>query len=211
MRCLAYAFLETVTETHRAQMAWDRGEVVRTSPAPPPLTDQSTEADPAAAEAQALGLNVLVARWEALIPDRPVDTVASFRRVARALADHWGKERIDQITRGDVIAYRDHLLIEEGRHHGTVSKNLSYLSALSQVGVDAELIPSKPTSRIKMPKPKVKKPSRLPYDIEYLNAIFRFPIYTEGQRPRGWLPLLVTFTGSAGRAGTAEDPRRGLR
>ena len=202
MRRLAYAFLETVTETHQAQMARDRGEVVRTPPAPPPLTGPSTEADPAPAEAQALGLDALVARWEALVPDRPADTVASFRRVARAFTDHCGKDRIDRITRGDVIAYRDHLLIEEGRHHGTVSKNLSYLSALFQVGVDAELIPNNPASRIKVPKPKVKKPSRLPYDTEHLNAIFRCPIYTEGQRPRGgggeaaaWLPLLATFTG----------------
>ena len=53
MRRLAYAFLETVTETHQAQMARDRGEVVRTPPAPPPPGEPSTpKASGHAAEAE---------------------------------------------------------------------------------------------------------------------------------------------------------------
>ena len=44
---------------------------------------------------------------------------------------------------------------------------------------------------------------RQPYSIEDMNRIFRFPIYTEGERPTGgkgeaayWLPLLGAFTGA---------------
>lgn len=200
LRRLAYAFLETVTETHQEQMARDRGEVVRTPPVPAPLA--SEQAVTLAKDTDALGLEALHGRWSALVPDRPETTMKAFKRVLDSFARVSGKKRIDEVTRGDVIAYRDHLLIEEGRHHGTVSKNLSYLSALFQVAVDAELIPGNPASRIKVPKPKVKKKSRLPYETEHLNAIFQSPLYTEGKRPRGgggeaavWLPLLAAFTG----------------
>ncbi|CCH47797.1 site-specific integrase [Pseudodesulfovibrio piezophilus] len=44
---------------------------------------------------------------------------------------------------------------------------------------------------------------RLPYSVEDMNKIFRFPVYTENDRPIGgkgeaayWLPLLAAFTGA---------------
>lgn len=91
-RRLAYAFLQTVAETHQAQLARDQGEVVRTPPASPPLPVEQAEADQESARTpKGLSLQALLNRWEALVPDRPAETVASFRRVAKAFAEHCGK------------------------------------------------------------------------------------------------------------------------
>lgn len=60
-----------------------------------------------------------------------------------------------------------------------------------------------PASGIKVEVSKVAKNRRLSYSVDDLNKIFRFPIYTTGERPAGgageaayWLPLLAAFTGA---------------
>lgn len=60
-----------------------------------------------------------------------------------------------------------------------------------------------PTSGIKVKSRKVHADQRLPYSVDDLNVIFRFPIFTVHERPQGgggeaakWLPLLALFTGA---------------
>ncbi len=207
LRRMAYAFLETTIEAHEGQMKRDRGEVVRT-PSPPELlpweapTPTPVQIPTAKVPITGTSLEALHARWAALVPDRPSHTVSSFRAVVDDFVQFSGKHDADQITRGDIVRYRDHLLIEGGKHHGTVGKYLSFLSAIFQVGVDAELIQVNPAIRIKVPKPKVAKPGRQPYDRKHLKAIFSSPLYQVRERPLGgageaaaWLPMLGLFTG----------------
>ncbi|MDP2846943.1 MAG: hypothetical protein Q8O35_01985, partial [Humidesulfovibrio sp.] len=82
-------------------------------------------------------------------------------------------------------------------------KCLAALSAVLNWGVKNGYMEHNPATGIKVDVGKVKEKKRLPYSVEDLNLIFRFPIFTEGTRPRGgageaakWLPILALFTGA---------------
>jgi integrase len=60
-----------------------------------------------------------------------------------------------------------------------------------------------PARGLKIRGGKFAAGGRLPYTIEDLSMIFRFPVFTEDKRPKGgggeaanWLPLLAPFTGA---------------
>lgn len=79
---------------------------------------------------------------------------------------------------------------------GAIGAVLSYASRNGYIEYN-------PAAGIKVETAKVTKTSRLPYSVEDMNRIFRFPVYTEGDRPTGgkgeaayWLPILAAFTGA---------------
>ena len=208
LRQLSWAFLEAVSETHQAQMQRDRGEAVLT-PGLPGALSQLREASMPAIPAKDIGnatdgptLLELHQRWEIQVQGRKSKTIQAFKRVMTELTEVTGKTLAKSITRGDVIAYRDHLAIMERLHYKTVGRNISYVSAMFGVAVDAEILTSNPAARIKIARPKVAPRGRLPYGIDDLRAIFTSQIYTEGYRPKGgggeaaaWLPILGAYTG----------------
>jgi integrase len=56
---------------------------------------------------------------------------------------------------------------------------------------------------VKVKAGKVSGTTRLPYSVEDMNTIFRFPVYTIGDRPKAgcgeaayWIPLIAAFTGA---------------
>lgn len=91
---------------------------------------------------------------------------------------------------------------------GSINKHLAAVSAVLAWAerngyFDADPSWSNPALGVKVEDRHGGEESRLPYDQDDLARIFRFPIFTERERPAGgagdaarWLPLLALFTGA---------------
>ncbi|MGE4193307.1 MAG: DUF6538 domain-containing protein [Pseudodesulfovibrio sp.] len=227
-RQLAYALLKAKVETLEALKARHDGRVVKTPPKPAlPL-----HATPAISDKDALTLSQTHERWasEHLAGGGSPKSVRDFGIYVRRFIELHGDMPIAQITKAHVREYKDAMLQLPVRASGplrkmTVPQQLEYmrenpgiktltprtvndraLGAISAVLGWAEtndLIEQNPAAKVKVKAVKVKKTVRLPYTVDDLNAICRFPVYTEGERPQAgggeaakWLPLMGIFTGA---------------
>ena len=82
-------------------------------------------------------------------------------------------------------------------------KALATLSAVLGWADEQGLRDDNPARGLKIKGGKFAGGGRLPYSIDDLNTIFRFPIFAQGERPTGgggeaakWMPLLALFTGA---------------
>lgn len=197
---LAYRFLQSLVETSAATLQRSEGLVVKTPPAPP-LTDGITAPAPPS-RTTAPTLTDLCKAWETDVPDRPRETVQAFESVVREFNAHIGVKAAAQLTRGDFIAFRDHLTNPDGSNYNTVEKKIRFLNAIMQLAVDDQKLPANPCARLRIPKPKRRPPPRVPYEPEDMNGIYRGPVYAQGERPVAgggaaavWLPLLSPLSG----------------
>jgi hypothetical protein len=188
-RKLAYAFLKATVELFKKQMSRHRGEIVET---PNVLPLGSLHRGPA--------LSQILEKWKLEANPKP-KTIAEWELVISRFAAVNGPLRINQITKAHMVAYKESRLMS-GNAPATVTKQLGALSSLLQYSVDNDLLSINVAAGVKVPKNRVEKKARLPYEIEDLNKIFSCPIYTSGQRPQGgggeaayWLPLLALYTG----------------
>ena len=157
-------------------------------------------------------------------------TINDFRtQIARFIGFH-GDMQVHKVTQTHVVEFKDAVLRLPSRmtneeralpfseqvgltasdpDRSTISPrtvNEKVLGAVSAVLGHAHsemIIPFNPASKIKVKNGKRAALPRLPYSSDDLNAILHFPIYTEGERPRGgageasvWLPLLAMYTGA---------------
>jgi integrase len=72
-----------------------------------------------------------------------------------------------------------------------------------QLAVDNDKLPLNPARGVRLPKLKVEKKARVPFDKEDLRKIFKASVFTAGERPEAgageaayWLPLIALFTGA---------------
>lgn len=142
----------------------------------------------------------IVDLWSAerKVVQKGVDT---HRAVARWFYERVGKKAVDQITRKDVLAFKDSLIAE----HTAANTNmkLSRLQTLLQWAEDNDYRQGNPAKGVRVLNTDAAKNKRKPFDVGSLNAIFSSPVYSEKARPtqgRGeaafWLPLLALFTGA---------------
>jgi len=163
---------------------------------------------------------------------RSENTVQDFGVYVHRFIEFHGDLPVKQITKAHVRDYRDAMLklpvINQLSHHyrsftvqqlldlGDKQPDLQRLSpktvnekALGAVGAVLKwgakngYLDSNPASDMKISLSKSAPKARLPYSIDDLNMIFRFPVFTTGERPRAgggeaakWLPLLALFTGA---------------
>ena len=187
---LAYKFMQADVETTQKLLARHRGEIVKT----PEITAIKNQQNN-------LTLYQILSKWQLESKPKP-KTIAEWKLVINRFNDLHGVLRIDQITKSNIVAFKDNRL-KCGNAPATVTKQLGALSSLLQYSVDNDLINTNVAAGVRVARSKVEKKTRLPYKIEDLNRIFSCPIYTDNHRPQGggkeaayWLPLLALYTGA---------------
>jgi integrase len=112
------------------------------------------------------------------------------------------RKPVEQITRQDVLAFKDKLLLE-GQSVANTNTKLSRLRTLLGWAYQNDLTASNVADRISVKVADGGKNKRLPFSLPELQAIFASPVYANGERPAQgraeaayWLPLLGLFTGA---------------
>lgn len=129
-------------------------------------------------------------------------TVGQARKVIGRYVEHMGDAKVEQITRRNVVEFKDKLL-GSGQTPVNTNKQLMILGILLNFAVSNSIIEQNPAKGVKVEVRKNAKEARLPFDLPALTALFSSPIYSLGERPKGgageagyWLPLLALFTGA---------------
>lgn len=198
-RNLAYAFLQTAVQTTADLLRRDAGEVVQT-PEPVGLPFAAT----VSGSTTHITLVELLTDWEKAVANRPESTVRAFRYAVQEFHAFLGVVKpAAELVRQDFLRYRDHLLGTVMQAPKTIQKKLNLLGAILQLAVDNERIGSNPVSRVSVKNGKKAQTPRVPYSAEDMQRIYRSPLFTDGERPRGgggeaavWLPVLAPLTGA---------------
>lgn len=139
--------------------------------------------------------------WTSSSPGRRETTVAEYRNVLLSFARTVDGKSLGEITRQDIVRYRDHLL-QAGQSTTTAGRKVGMLRTLFVAGLDHELLGNNPAGDVRVRSRQGGK-RRVAFAAEDLIRIFTSEIYTTGSRPRGggreaayWLPLLALFTGA---------------
>lgn len=225
---LSYALLKAKVEALEAIKARHDGKVVQTPPKPavpfiPPVASDG-ESSPTITQVHAMWAKEHKASGGV---ERTVD---EFMTYVKRFVELHGDMPVSQITKSHVRQFKDAMLciprrpskkfsgmtvpqlIEYVREHPqtpvlsprTVNdKALVAIGAVLGWAVENGYLEANPASRVKVKSGKVKKTVRLPYTVDDLNTILSFPIFTDGERPKGgageaakWLPVLAMFTGA---------------
>lgn len=124
------------------------------------------------------------------------------RSAVRWLYHRVGEKPVAEITRQDMLAFKNKL-IEEGQSASNTRQKLSRLRTVLKWARDNDYIATNPAEGIAVLNTDAAKDKRKSFDVGSLNSIFSSPVYSEGLRPtqgRGeaayWLPLLALFTGA---------------
>jgi len=229
-RTLAFAFLKArvrLTERLRERM---RGEVVETPPQPAPLSIAQNGPQEASGGLTLAQAHELWAQ-EHRANGGPQATIDDFGVYVRRFMELHGNLPVAGITKAHVREFKDAMLkyparmpaalrsktvpqlLEYCKKHPGILKPLSprtvndkcmgAIGAILGWATQNGYLEHNPAAGVKVKTGKVRETARLPYSIDDMNRIFRFPIYTSGDRPKGgggeaayWLPLLAAFTGA---------------
>ena len=229
-KTLAHRFLKALVTATDKQAQRHQGEVVDTPPYPGPL--ENLGKTPAKVEDE-LTLSGLFEKWkDEKQRTLPATTVSDYATHVRHFQELHGDLPLPGIAKAHVREFKDAMLkcpainrlpkqyrgkklpaliklAEKDTSLPRLSertineKCLAALAAVLNWGVKNGYLENNPATGIKVDVGKVKEKKRLPYSVEDLNLIFRFPLFTEGARPRGgageaakWLPILALFTGA---------------
>jgi integrase len=229
-KALGYRFLKTIVTATDRQAKRHLGEVVDTPPDPGPL---GTPTQAPASKHGEMTLSGLFEKWkDEKQRTLPEATVTDYATHVRHFQELHGDLPLSGIAKAHVREFKDAMLkcpainrlpkqyrgkklpaliklAEKDTSLPRLSertineKCLAALAAVLNWGVKNGYLEHNPATGIKVDVGKVKEKKRLPYSVEDLNLIFRFPIFTEGARPRGgageaakWLPILALFTGA---------------
>lgn len=226
-RTLLVRLLESFAKATQDMRKRQQGQIIPTPPKPAPMSTAH-----AASKGDTPTITEIHTMWakEHLAGNGPEKTATDFGNHVKRFAELHGDLPVGQITKAHVRQYKDAMLRYPSRPGGklktmTVPKALEYMAknpgiktlsprtvndkALGAVGAvlgwaeDNGYIDNNPASRVKVKAAKVSSTTRLPYTVEDMNKIFRFPIYTEGDRPQGgcgeaayWVPLIAAFSGA---------------
>lgn len=120
--------------------------------------------------------------------------------VARWFYERARKCSVEQITRKDVLAFKD-ALVGEGQSPENINVKLSRLRTLLSWAVQNDYAAVNAAENVKV-KTSGKK-ARVHFDLPALRRIFNSPVFKEGERPiRGrkeasyWIPLIALFSGA---------------
>jgi hypothetical protein len=190
----------------------NRGHDLETPKAPSVATIKSGKA-PVSANAS-MTLDEALDYWKKQSAGRGWKTIYDAEKSVKEFkALHGPDITIDQITKTQVIAYRDWLLgigVPEKDHkplsRATIEKRLAMLKAPLQVAVENDKLPFNPVSGVKVAETAsvTSDEDREPFTLGELRKIFTSPIYSQGWRDTNryaggeaqyWIPLLMLYTG----------------
>lgn len=223
---VCYAMQQTWTKALGIMKERHAGEVRPTPPAPAKLpTTPTTDAD----GPTLIDIYELWAQ-EHQANDGAEKTLSDFHTYSRRFTELHGSMPVTQLTKKHVVEFKDAMLrlpsrmtkhtkgktvpqlLEYAEKHTDIptlsprtvnDKALGAIGAVLGWAVENTYLEHNPASRVKVKNAKVGTTRRLSYSVEDLNAIFRFPVYTQGERMKGgcgeaayWLPILAAFTGA---------------
>lgn len=146
-------------------------------------------------------LHALFRYWRGLNSDRAPSTLREFENLTRTFQKFCSKSPAE-LVRTDISSFRDHC-IQRGDARATVTKKLSFLSAMLQTAFDAGYLPSNVARGLKVPRPKVEQARRIPFPTDALERIFSTRVYTEHARPLAgggdaiaWIPMMALASGA---------------
>ena len=139
--------------------------------------------------------------WTNSSRSRRSTTNEDYWKVLQSFADIARRKPLTEITRRDVVIFRDHLL-QSGQSATTASRKVGILKTLFRTGLNYELLEINPADNVRT-QVKHDQKSRVAFTSDDLEQIFNSDIYTAGFCPKGggrkaayWLPLLALFTGA---------------
>lgn len=198
---LAAELPRAMLEVVQALAARQRGDIVDTPAAPPPLSVSS-----AGTLVSGKTLDDALLYWQS-VKSPTSKTAAEARTVVTAfLAVPGTPATVGAIRRAHVIAYRD-AMISAGKSPPLIKKNLSFLSTIFERCINGDAaawgLEVNPAWKVEVPK-DTRGRQRTAFDLADLQRLFcASPVYASGVRSRGgageaqhWLPLLALFTGA---------------
>jgi integrase len=163
---------------------------------PPRSISQSERATPNVSTS----LFAIVDKWAAESL-RNQKTVDMYNRTAKRFRELVGVMPIQEITRQDVVSFKNELL-KLNQTPANTNKQLIVLNTLLNYAKANAFIDENHASGVSIKIERTEKP-RVSFDVIALNAIFSSPIYSDRHRPKAgageaayWLPLLALFTGA---------------
>ncbi|MCX7154818.1 MAG: DUF4160 domain-containing protein [Rhodocyclales bacterium] len=139
--------------------------------------------------------------WTKSSQSRRPTTIDDYWKVLQSFADGVGRKPLTEITRKDVVKFRDHLL-QAGLSATTSSRKVGILKTIFLTGLNYELLEINPADNVRT-QTKHDRKQRVAFTSDDLAKIFNSEIYTAGISPKGggreaayWLPLLALFTGA---------------
>ncbi|MCL6264382.1 DUF6538 domain-containing protein [Craterilacuibacter sp. RT1T] len=170
-------------------------------PIPPRPAHTALNVDPAVSSTNETSWPVLLERWANERAPRS-KTLAEWQLYVGRFADLNPDISIEQTEKRHVVAFKDWLVAKD-YSPATVEKHLTAIRSLLGWALDNDIITRNPATGVRIAKATNSAPSRQPYSLEDLNAIFSTAIFREGERPKAgrgeaafWLPLLGLFTGA---------------
>lgn len=139
--------------------------------------------------------------WQLSSKKRRATTIEEYGRVFNTFAQSVCNKALADLSRRDVVAFRDALLTQ-GQSTTTTNHKIGILKTIFRTAVDYELVAVNPAVDVRTQTTAGPKP-RVAFTADDLNRLFQSEIYTEGKRPVGggrdaayWLPLLALYTGA---------------
>lgn len=224
---LSYELLKSAHRVTESIQTRNLGRVVDTPPAPAPLRIAPTQDD-----SQGIAFSELFSKWctEKQATGCAKGTIKDFSTPVRRFIEVHGDMKVKDITKAHIRDFKDTMLqmparlpkrsntmtvpqiLEEYGQDSTLPRLsaktindgiLAAIRTLLQWAENNGYREDNPARNVKVSSPKVVEKKVLPYSIEDLNTIFRFPIYTRNERPVAgggeaakWLPLLGLFVGA---------------
>ena len=129
-------------------------------------------------------------------------TIDAHQAVARAFVRLVADRAISEVTRDDVLAFKD-ALIGDGQKAANIKVKLSRMRTLTSWAFTNGYASINAAIGVTIKVPRSEQVKRKSYDLASLRLVFGSPVFTSGARPkhcRGeaayWLPLLGLFTGA---------------
>ena len=139
--------------------------------------------------------------WVKSANNRRPTTEDDYWKALKSFADATERKALADITRKDVVQFRDALL-QQGLSATTATHKVGILKTLFNVGISYELLVSNPAANVRTQRVSGGK-SRVAFSADDLQRIFSSAIYTDNYLPQVggrdaayWLPLLALFTGA---------------
>lgn len=143
----------------------------------------------------------LVSVWLKSTRSKQQTTIDSYTRTLQDFATFVGHKPLTEISRRDVVGYRD-AVIGQGKSAVTANSRVGILRTFFRGGQNYELLADNPAADIRSHTVQERK-SRVAFDSSDLAKIFKSSVYTSQYRPVSggkeaayWLPLLALFTGA---------------